>query len=160
MNLPTTVDRGSSTELDRVRSRERAVRRGLAGVVMVGVGSVASIATTMVLEFVFGAGQSVQEVWAIGARSLTWLGFFVAASAGTHLLRFGGRRGQLAFASLAAAGGCGMVAVAEQFETWFLDTHVLRGMDTWALVGVVFFVVLAAVLLQGGRSGGQSDEVE
>lgn len=160
MTLATTADGGSSRELDRVRSRERAVRRMFAGVVMAGVGFVANIATTLVLEFVFGAGQSVQEVWAIGARSLTWLGFFVAASAGTHLLRYGGRRGQLAFASLAAAGGCGMVAVAEQFETWFLDTQFLRGWDTWALVGVVIFVVLAVGLLQGGISGSQADEVE
>lgn len=160
MTLPTTGDRDSSTELERVRSRERAVRRVFSGVVMGGVGFVASIATDVVLDFVFGAGQSIQEVWAIGARSLTWFGFFVAASAGTHLLRFGGRRGQLAFASLAAAGGCGMVAVAEQFETWFLDTHVLRGMDTWALAGVVFFVVLAAVLFRNGPSAGQVDEVE
>ena len=147
MTLPRTTDENPSVELDRVRSRERAVRRVFTGVVMAGIGSVANIATTAVLEFVFGASQSVQEVWATGARSLVWLGFFVAASAGTHLLRFGGRRGPLAFASVAAAGVCGLLAVAEQFETWFLDTHILRGLDRWGLAGACIFIVLAVILL-------------
>jgi hypothetical protein len=75
------------------------------------------------------------------------VGVFVAASAGTHLLRFGGRRGKLAFASLAAAGGCGMVAVAEQYERWFLDTQFLRGLDVWGLAGALIFFVLIMVLL-------------
>ena len=149
MTLPSTADDNSSTKMDRVRSRERAVSRVFKGVVVSGIGWVANIMTTAVLEFVFGASQSVQEVWAIGARSLMWLGFFVAASAGTHLLRFGGRRGQWAFASVAAAGACGLLAVAEQFETWFLDTHYLRGLDVWGLAGVVLFFGLAMVLLKG-----------
>ena len=155
---PSTVDDGSSMEVDRVRSRERAVRRVFTGVVMAGIGSVANIATTAVLEFVFGAGQAVQDVWAIGARSLVWLGFFVAASAGTHLLRFGGRRGLLAFTSVAAAGACGLLAVAEQLETWFLDTHYLRGLDVWGLSGVVLFMVLAAVLLNTDAKRGDPGE--
>jgi len=158
MTLPSTVGDSASMELDRARSRERAVRRVFTGVVMAGIGSVATIATTAGFEFVFGASQFVQEVWAIGARSLVWLGFFVAASAGTHLLRFGGQRGRLAFASVAAAGACGLLAVAEQCETWFLDTHYLRGLDTWGLAGVVVFMVLGAVLMRGDAQGGQTRE--
>ena len=149
MTLPSTASDRSSMELDRGRSREGAVRRVFTGVVMVGIGSVANVATTAVLEFLFGASQSFQEAWAIGARSLMWLGFFVAATAGTHLRRFGGRRGLWAFASVAAAGACGLLAVAEQFETWFLDTHYLSGLDIWGLAGVVLFMVLAVVLLGG-----------
>ena len=156
--LPSTADHNSSMELDRVRSRERAVSRVFKGVVVSGIGWVANIMTTAVLEFVFGASQSVQEVWAIGARSLMWLGFFVAASAGTHLLRFGGRRGQWAFASVAAAGACGLLAVAEQFETWFLDTHYLRGLDVWGLAGVVLFMVLAGILIGGDAVRGDPGE--
>ena len=156
--LPTTTDDTSSMELDHARSRERAVSRVFTGVVTSGIGWVATFATTAVLEFVFDASQSFQEVWSIGARSLLWLGFFIAATAGTHLLRFGGRRGQLAFASVAAAGGCGLLAVAEQFETWFLDTHYLRGLDVWGLAGVALFMVLAGVLLGGDAIGGDSGE--
>lgn len=162
MTLPSTTNDISSRELDRVQSRDRAVRRVFTGVVISGIGWVSNIATTVVLEFVFGASQSFQELWAVGARALVWLGFFVAATAGTHLLRFGGRRGQLAFASVAAAGGCGLLAVAEQFETWFLDTEYLRGLDVWGLAGAVVFMVLAAVLINGdlfrGDPGGEGEE--
>jgi len=158
MTLPIATDNPSSSQdLDRVRSRERAVSRIFKGVVVAGIGWLSMIAVP-VADFVFGASQVVQEVWSIGARSLVWLGFFVAASAGTHLLRFGGRRGALAFASFAAAGACGLLAVAEQFETWFLDTHVLHGLDIWGLAGAGLFFVLGSVLLvldaQRGDPGG------
>jgi hypothetical protein len=147
MTLPIVTDNSSSSRhLDRVQSRERAVSRIFKGVVVAGIGWLGLVGAE-VADFVFGASQTVQEVWHIVARSLMWLGFFVAASAGTHLLRFGGRRGALAFASFAAAGACGLLAVAEQFETWFLDTHVLQGLDIWGLAGVVLFSVLGAVLL-------------
>lgn len=79
-----------------------------------------------------------------------WLGFFAAASAGTHLLRFGTRRGVLAFASFAVAGACGLLAVAEHVETWFPDSHILRGWDIWAVVGAAILGVLGGVLLGGG----------
>ncbi len=158
MTLPSTVDESTSRDLERVRSRERAVSRVFKGVVVSGIGWIANIATTPVLEFVFDASQSIQEVWAIAARSLMWFGFFIAASAGTHLMKFGGRRGKLAFASIAAAGGCGLVAVAEQFETWFLDTHLLRGLDGWGLAGAVFFFGLAMMLLRGSHQGNQLGE--
>jgi hypothetical protein len=140
-------DFSSSRDLDRVRSRERAVSRIFKGFVVAGIGWLGVIAVP-VADFVFGASQVVQEVWSIVARSVVWVGFFVAASAGTHLLRFGGRRGALAFASFAAAGACGLLAVAEQFETWFLDTHVLQGLDIWGLGGAGLFGVLGWVLLK------------
>ena len=152
MTLPSTVDESASRDLERVRSRERAVSRVFKGVVVSVVGWVGVMAVP-IADFVFGASQFTQEVWSIAARSLVWLGLFVAASAGTHLMRFGGRRGKLAFASIAAAGGCGLVAVAEQFETWFLDTDLLRGLDVWGLAGAVFFFGLAMMLLRGSDQG-------
>lgn len=117
MTAPSEADDHSSVEVGRVRSRERAVSRAFRGVVTAGIGWLGMMAVP-VAEAVLGIGQTLQEVWSIGARSLVWIAFLVAASAGTHLLRYGGRRGALAFASFAAAGACGLVAVAEQFETW------------------------------------------
>jgi hypothetical protein len=75
----------------------------------------------------------------------------VAATAGTHLLRFGGRRGVLAFASFAAASGCGLLAVAEQFETWFPGTHGLRGLDAWGLAGAGVLGMLGWVLFRSDK---------
>ncbi|MGH7577468.1 MAG: hypothetical protein ACREM1_20380 [Longimicrobiales bacterium] len=142
------VNDRSSVNLDRVRSRERAVSRAFKGIVTAAIGWVANLAETPIGEGIFGAGRLVQEVWAITGRSLFWLGLLVAASAGIqHLRRFGGRRGFLAFASFGAAGACGLLAVAEQFETWFLDTHALQGLDIWGLAGVGIFGVLGGVLL-------------
>ena len=152
MALPSTVEESPPRDLERVRSRERAVTRITRGVGVSVVGWLGIVAVP-VADFVFGASQFTQEVWSIAARSLVWVGVFVAASAGTHLLRFGGRRGKLAFASLAAAGGCGMVAVAEQFEAWFLDTEFLRGLDLWGLAGALVFFVLGMVLLRGDAQG-------
>lgn len=110
-------------------------------------------------EAVLGVGQTLQKVWSIGARSLVWVGVLVAASAGIHLLRYGGRPGASAFASVAAAAACGLVAVAEPFEIWFLDSSLLRRLDTWALAGVVFFIVLGGLLLRR-REGGDRGEKE
>ncbi len=157
MTLPSLVEESPSRDLERIESRERAVSRITKGVWVSVIGAV-GVATVPIADFVFGAGQLTQEVWSIAARSLVWLGVFVAASAGTHLLRFGGKRGKLAFASLAAAGGCGIVAVAEQFETWFLETQFLRGFDVWCLAGALVFFVLAMVLLQGDSRGTGQDE--
>ena len=151
------VNDSASRDLDRVRSRERAVSRIFKGAVVSVVGWLGVVAVP-VADFLFGVSQVTQEVLSLAARSAVWLGLLVAASAGTHLLRFGGRRGKLAFASLAAAGGCGMVAVAEQLETWFLDSQLLRGLDTWALAGAVFFFVLAMILLSGGPRGNRANE--
>jgi hypothetical protein len=134
MTLPSSVDESPFRELERVQSRQRAVSRIYKGIGVSAVGWFGLVGVP-VADFLFGASQFTQEAWSIAARSLVWLGVFVAASAGTHLLRFGGRRGKLAFASLAAAGGCGLVAVAEQFEAWFLDTQLLRGLDVWGLAG-------------------------
>lgn len=152
MTTPSEADDRSSVAVDRVRSRERAVTRVFRGVVTAGVGWLGMMAVP-VADAVLGAGQTLQEVWSIGGRSLVWIGVLVAASAGTHLLRYGGRRGAIAFASFAAAGACGLVAVAEQFETWFLDSSLLHGLDTWGLAGAIFFIVLGALLL-GGEEGG------
>lgn len=148
-SIPNTADDRSSVGLDRVRSRQRAVSRVFKGYVTAATGLVGLLVTTPVIESVLGASQSVERVWSIGARSLVWIGFLIAASAVTHLRRFGGRRGVLAFASFAAAGACGLLATAEQFESWFLNTHVLHGLDIWGLAGVLFFGVLGAVLLRG-----------
>lgn len=152
MALPSTVEESPPRDIERVQSRERAVSRITKGVWVSMTGWVGVVAVP-IGDFVFGASQLTQEVWSIAARSLVWLGVFVAVSAGTHLLRFGGRRGKLAFASLGAAGGCGIVAVAEQFETWFLDTQILRGLDVWGLAGALVFFVLAMVLLTGDPRG-------
>jgi hypothetical protein len=157
MTAPSEADDRSSVAVDRVRSRERAVSRGFRGVVTAGVGWLGVMAVP-VADAVLGAGQTLQEVWSIGARSLVWIGVLVAASAGTHLLRYGGRRGAMAFASFAAAGACGLVAVAEQFETWFLDSSLLRGLDTWALAGAIFFIILGALLLGGEEGGDRAEE--
>lgn len=149
-----------SREVDRVRSRERAVNRVFKGVVVSGIGWIASFIAVPVAESVFGASQPLQEVWAIGGRSLFWLGFFVAASAATHLIRWGGRRGVLAFASFAGAGACGLLAVAEQFETWFLGSEVLRGLDRLGLAGAVLFIVVGFLLLyRDGRPDDAAAEV-
>jgi len=160
VTLPRTVQESPSSDLERVRSRERAVSRVSKGVGVSVVGWLGMVAVP-VADFVFGASQLTQEVWSIAARSAVWLGIFVAASAGTHILRFGGKRGKLAFASLAAAGGCGMLAVAEQFETWFLDTQFLRGLDVWGLAGALVFFVLAIALLTADTQGhGLSEDGE
>ena len=61
---------------------------------------------------------------------------------------------------MAGIGWLSMIAVpvAEQFETWFLDTHVLHGLDIWGLAGAGLFCVLGSVLLrldaQRGDPGG------
>ena len=155
MTIPDTVDDGSSVALDRARSRERAVTRVFTGFVTTVTGWIGTVATTPVLEAIFGASQRFQEVWSIGARSLFWVGVLIAATGGTHLLRFGGRRGVLAFGCFAAAGAVGLVAVAEQFETWFLETRVLSRFDEPALYTAMALIVLGIVLLRGdtGREG-------
>ncbi len=157
MTLPSPLDESPSRDPEGVQSRERAVNRISKGVGVSVIGWLGMVAVPVV-DFVFGASQFTQEVGSIAARSLVWLGVFVAASAGTHLLRFGGRRGKLAFASLSAAAGCGLIAVAEQFETWFLDTQFLRGLDLWGLAGAVIFFALAMILLQGDRQGNDLGE--
>lgn len=144
MTIHSIAEARSSVGLERVRSRERAVSRIVKGVIVAGVGWLGLIAGELALGF----SQFAQQVSSVGARSLVWLGLLVAASAGTHLLRFGGRRGVLAFASFAAASACGLLAVAEQFETWFLDTHSLRGLDVWGLAGAGVFGVLGWVLFR------------
>lgn len=149
MTIPTTADDRSPADRAQARSRERAVSRIFKGVVVAGVGW-AGLMAVPVADFLFGASQTLQEAWAIGARAFVWLGVLVAASGGTHLWRFGRRRGVLAFASFAAAAAGGLLAVAEQFETWFLDTHVLRGLDVWGLAGAIVFIVLGSLLLRGG----------
>lgn len=147
MDLLEAVDRSPQTDLERFRSRESAVRRIIKGV-WVSLAGWFGVVAVPIADFVFGAGQLTQEVWSIAARSLVWLGVFVAASAGTHLLRYGGKRGKLAFASLLSASGCGLVAVAEQFESWFLKTEFLRGLDVWGLAGAALFFGLAMFLLR------------
>ena len=137
---------------ERVPSRDRAVSRVVKGVVVGAIGWTGLIAVP-VADFLFGASQTFQELLSIGSRSLVWLGVFIAASAGTHLLRFGGRRGVMAFASFAAAGVCGLIAVGEQLETWFLDTDFLSGLDLWGLVGAVVFIFLGLSLLRESAAG-------
>ena len=154
MTVPTRTGE-SGAEVDRVRSRERAVSRVFKGVVLSGIGW-AGVMAVPIADFVFGASQPLQEVWSIAARSLFWLGFVVAATAVPHLIRYGGRRGRLAFASFAGAGACGLLAVAEQFETWFLDSHVLQGLDTLGLAGAILFIVIGFLLLgRDTRSAGR-----
>lgn len=158
MTIPSTVDDRSSV-LDGIRSRKRAVSGIYKGYIAWGIGMVGLIASTPVVESVFGASQFVERMWSIGARSLVWLGFLIAATAGIrHLRRFGGRRGVLAFASFAAAGACGLLAVAEQIETLFLDTQILRGLDIWGLAGVGVFGVLGGWLLRPGAQSGDPGE--
>lgn len=162
MTVPATTDDHASVApdphasvaLDRTRSRERAVRRVFSGFVTATAGWVATMATTPILEAIFGASQRFQEIWSIGARSLVWVGVLIAATAGTHLLRFGGRRGVLAFVSFAAAGACGLVAVAEQFETWFLTTRILSRFDELALYTATALIVLGIWLLRGDQARG------
>lgn len=145
MTLPMSTGE-PGTEAERVRSREHAVSRIFKGVVVSGIGGVGMMAVPLA-DFVLGASQPLQEIWSITARSLFWLGFVVAATALPHLIRYGGRRGRLAFASFAGAGACGLLAVAEQFETWFLDSQVLRGLDIVGLAGAILFIVIGSLLL-------------
>lgn len=148
MTMPTTADARSSRDLDLARSRKRAVNRVFTGYVVTCVGWLGNVASTPILEGLLGVSQFPERVWAIGARSLFWLGILIAASGGTHLLRFGGRRGVIAFTSFAAAGACGLVALAEQFETWFLDTRVLSRLDEPAAYTALILVVVGGLLLR------------
>lgn len=152
MTIPTAASNRAGTDLDRIQSRERAVSRVLKGVIVTGIGW-AGIIAVPVADFIFGLSQPAQEVLSIGARSLVWIGLLVAATAGTHLLRFGGRRGVLAFGSFAGAGAFGLLAVAEQLETWFLDTHVLTGLDRWSLAGAVILFLAGWMLLPRAPHG-------
>lgn len=138
-------------------SRERAVTRLTRGTAAIYAGGASLFA--VLLADVFGLGGIGVQVAQVGSASLIWLGCILMISGVPHLVRFGTRRGILALSSFGAAGVIGLVAVAEMFESFFLDSTVLQGLDRWALAIAVVLVLFGGFLLslgtaQSGRSDG------
>ncbi|HIE61434.1 MAG TPA: hypothetical protein EYQ02_07230 [Microbacterium sp.] len=141
----------SSTELALLASRERAVNRIFKGVVLTGAGWTAMVA--LLVADVIGVGELAQQVVQFGAASLIWIGLFVMASATPHLKRFGGKLSAMSLGAFAGMGASGLLAAAEMFETSFLGTGFLTGLDRWGLVGVVFFALLGWIFMEVDRRG-------
>lgn len=146
-----------STGVDVRRSRERAVRRIYKGV-MTGLAGMVTMAGLVVADLSGLGAVGLQRIAQFGGALLIWTGCIVVASATPHLMRVGGRASTLALASFAGMGLCGLVAVAEMFETYFLDSHVLQGYDRWGLLGAVAFALAGGMLMNVARRRARSDE--
>ena len=156
-HLIPTDDPAIPTELALVASRERAVSRIFKGVVL-SVAGWGTMVGVLISEFL-GVGDFVQQLAQFGAASLIWIGLFVMGSATPHLRRFGGKFSGISLACFAGMGAGGLLAAAEMFETSFLGTGYLTGLDNWGLAGVVFFAVLGWIFLEvDRRSDGEAEQ--
>jgi len=142
----------SSTDLALLASRERAVSRIFKGVVLTGAGWTAMVGL-LVADLIGVGGEFVQQVVQFGAASSIWIGMFVMASATPHLKRFGGKLSAMSLAAFAGMGASGLLAAAEMFETSFLGTGFLTGLDRLGLVGVVLFALLGWIFMEVDRRG-------
>ena len=141
----TPSPKDEATQVDASESRGVAVQRLARGTTAV-YGGAAGFAGGVIADLA-GVGGAAVQVVQFGAALLIWLGCVMMATGVPHLMRFGTRRSVAALLSFAVAGVTGLVAVAEMFESFFLDSAVLAGLDEWALLSAVILVVLGGVLL-------------
>ena len=127
-----TVTAGDSgSKLTAMASRERAVSRVSKGVLAIYGGT----ATMIAVVLANGLGSTAQLIGQAASTLLLSSGCILVASAAPHLAKFGGRLGAMSFASFAAAGISGAVALAEMFTTYVLGSSALQSWDepaTWA----------------------------